>query len=62
MAIGRRPDVSRLLGKDISLDMKDGKIAAAGTRDDFAGNARSVIDLKGNTVSPVLQMFMCMDL
>ena len=27
MAIGRRPDVSRLLGKDISLDMKDGKIA-----------------------------------
>lgn len=34
------------------IGVKDGKIAAAGTRDDFAGNARSVIDLKGNTVVP----------
>lgn len=27
MAIGRRPDVGRLFGEDISLEMKDGKIA-----------------------------------
>ncbi len=34
------------------IAVKDGKIAAGGIRDDFAGTADRVIDLKGNTVLP----------
>ncbi len=34
------------------IAVKDGKIAAGGIRDDFAGTAKKVIDLKGDTVLP----------
>ena len=36
------------------IAVKDGKIVDMGTRDDFAGTADKVVDLKGNTVIPGL--------
>ena len=34
------------------IAVKDGKIADLGSRDDFAGEAKEVIDLHGRTVIP----------
>lgn len=36
------------------IAVKDGKIAACGDRDDFSGEAKEIIDLKGHTVIPGL--------
>ena len=44
--------VDKELSRKRWFAVKDGKIAAMGERDDFAGEAKEVIDLNGDTVMP----------
>ncbi len=44
--------MDNVLSKKRWIAVKDGLIAAAGDRDDFAGGAKEVIDLNGDTVMP----------